>query len=381
VSFATGIGPVSVAIGDLNGDGRSDLVFACINSSTASVLFGNGDGTFGPASDYATANVAAFAAIGDLNRDGKPDVAVADTANQISILLGNGDGTLAARTDIVAGYHPLCIAIADLDGDGNRDLVTSNQYSNTVSVLPGNGDGTFRPKRDYGTGSYPYFVTIGDLNRDGMPDLVTANSRSPTVSVLINLGLTPPTAVLLSFFQASWAGAGIELRWAFGVPGSVAAVQLQRSEAAAGPWSDVNGERRDEGEAVILLDRDVEAGREYFYRMSATMSDGSVSTFGPFAVAASSAVDRFGLLGVSPSLSYGVARIAFEVGREARVRLSVLDVQGRVVARLADGVYRPGRYEKTWDSGAGRGRAPAGLYFVRYEWPEQSVVRRLMLVR
>src|SRR5437867_610491 len=114
LSFDTGSYPRSVAIGDLNGDGKPDLAVANYSSSTVSVLLGNGDGTFGPKSDYRT------------------------------------------------GFYPQSVAIEDLNGDGRPDLATANLFSNTVSVLLGNGRRTIGPKTDYGTGSYPASVTIGD---------------------------------------------------------------------------------------------------------------------------------------------------------------------------------------------------------------------------
>ena len=69
------------------------------------------------------------------------------------------------------------------------------------------------------------------------------------------------------------------------------------------------------------------------------------------------------------------------VPREAPVRLSVLDIQGREVATLIDGIYRPGRYQVTWNAKSGRGEAPAGLYFIRYRVPGKEMVRRLVLAR
>src|SRR5262245_50979889 len=104
--FDTGHSAYSVTIGELNGDGKLDLVTAnpFYNPSigglgnTVSVQLGNGDGTFGPTTDYGTGNSPISVAIGDLNGDGKPDLA---TANQdsVSILLGNGDGTFGPNTD------------------------------------------------------------------------------------------------------------------------------------------------------------------------------------------------------------------------------------------------------------------------------------------
>jgi hypothetical protein len=187
-----------VAIGNLNGDGKPDLVVANLNSITVSVLLGNGDGTFGTRTDFATGSNPLSVAIGDLNGDGKSDLATASRySNSVSVLLGNGNGTFGVKTDFATGTQPYCAAIGDLDGDGNSDLAVANYSSNTVSVLLGRGDGTFGAKTDFGTGNTPWFVAIGDLNRDGKLDLGTANGTSNSVSVLLNAGSGDP-----------WAGVG-----------------------------------------------------------------------------------------------------------------------------------------------------------------------------
>jgi len=67
------------------------------------------------------------------------------------------------------------------------------------------------------------------------------------------------------------------------------------------------------------------------------------------------------------------------VAREARVRLTVIDVLGREVATLVDGTQTPGRHQAIWTGESPRGRARAGLYFVRYETPARAFVRRLVL--
>jgi VCBS repeat protein/flagellar hook capping protein FlgD len=193
--FETGYHPNSVAIGDLNGDGQPDLAVAnggfSLDWSTVSVLLGNGDGTFGPKTDFITGPDASSVAIGDLNGDARLDLAVASgTSHAVSVLLGNGDGTFGPKSDFRSGFVPSSVAIGELNGDGRPDLaVANNGYgTHTVSVLLGNGDGTFQPRTAFRTGRYPICVAIGDVNRDGQADLVVANSDAITVSVLLGNG-------------------------------------------------------------------------------------------------------------------------------------------------------------------------------------------------
>ena len=126
-------------------------------------------------------------ALGDLNRDGKQDLAVANSGSRtVSVLTNSGEGRFRRR-DYRTGKFPASVAIGDVNGDRKPDLAVANVHSNTVSVLENIGGGNFR-RRDYGTGSSPTSVAIGDLNGDGKPDLAVANSVSNSVSVLENAG-------------------------------------------------------------------------------------------------------------------------------------------------------------------------------------------------
>ena len=198
-NYQTDLYPVSVAIADLNGDGIADLATSNVGqfgASSASVMLGNGDGTFQARTDYATGNYALDVGISDLNGDSIPDLAVLNRANglggnsSVSVLLGNGDGTFQPQTSFGAGSYASGLAIGDLNGDGRPDLVTghSEGVENDVSVLFNNGDGTFQSPVAYDTGGSPASVAIGDLNGDGISDIVAANATSDSVSVLLGNG-------------------------------------------------------------------------------------------------------------------------------------------------------------------------------------------------
>ena len=128
-------------------------------------------------------------AVGDLNGDGKPDLVVANRgSNTVSVLLGNGQRHLRAATNFAAGTAPYSVAVGDLNGDGKPDLVVANYGSNTVSVLLGTGNGTFAAATNFAVGTAPYSVAVADVNGDGKPDLVVADGGSNDVSVLLNNG-------------------------------------------------------------------------------------------------------------------------------------------------------------------------------------------------
>jgi hypothetical protein len=199
VSYPVGRTPVSVAVGDLRGNGITDLVVANANDDTVSVLLGNGDGTFGPAVNYRISDVVfdafypRFVTVGDLRGNGRLDIVTVNEGRfEATVLPSNGDGTFGAPIHIDAGTNARAAAIADFDGDGIPDLLVTNDSSRTVSLLPGNGDGTLRPRVRYAVGRVPTALAVADFTGDNLPEVAVLNSRS--ISMLLNDGQPSPAS-------------------------------------------------------------------------------------------------------------------------------------------------------------------------------------------
>lgn len=187
VFYAVGDQPVSVALGDLNGDGFQDVVTANFVSENVAVLLGKGDGTFQPAVFHQTGAVSSVA-LGDLDKDNRLDVVVAAFAAQaIAVLFGNGNGTLQPPVSSVVGIID-SLALGDLNEDGRLDVAASIFSSRTVAVFLGKGDGAFQPAAFYPAGNNPGSVSLADFNKDGHLDLITENRGSPFVSLLLGNG-------------------------------------------------------------------------------------------------------------------------------------------------------------------------------------------------
>jgi hypothetical protein len=192
-----GSSAIAVAAGDVNGDGKQDLVVANeLISGTVTVLLGNGDGTFASGGTVAAGVVPDAVTLADLNGDGKldmvvgGDISIGPVVPGLKVFLGNGDGTFQSPTNYTTSNQPTQIVAVDLNGDGTLDLVSSDFVGSDLRVLLGNGDGTFQPSVSYASASArtPNSVAVGDFNGDGKPDLVSANFNSNNMSVWLGNG-------------------------------------------------------------------------------------------------------------------------------------------------------------------------------------------------
>ena len=183
-------GSGGVAIADVNGDGNRDIVRVSLDTwrlnepdeSEHVVFFGNGRGGFGTRAVTRTKCCANDVAVADFNRDQKSDLAVAG----VGVLLGDGTGRFPIVRAIETGYST---AVADLNRDGKLDLVVLNQDEDPdpAIVLLGDGTGGFGPRRQLAADDVAS-VAVGRFNRDRWPDLATVSFSDSGRDVRVLLG-------------------------------------------------------------------------------------------------------------------------------------------------------------------------------------------------
>ena len=192
--LAVGGRATTPVIADVNADGHADVVVALESDHAIAVLLGRSQGGFEPAkgSPFPAGNLPFSIALADLDVDGRLDVvAVNRTDNQLSVLRGDGLGGFRATANpIPTGQEPRTVRIANFNRDGKLDLAVANYGGASVSILLGNGSGDFTPAAGspVPTGPDPWGLTVSDFNGDGAPDFAAAKRGDHSVSVLLNYG-------------------------------------------------------------------------------------------------------------------------------------------------------------------------------------------------
>ncbi len=198
---------LTIASGDFDDDGTADLALGNVDAGTVRVLLGDGDGTFTPLPpvDLEALEPDCFCveiwgiAAGDLDADGRDDLVLSDRfENRLFSVISNADGTLTAKGPFTTGNegNPISVELGDLDADGELDAVTADYIESTGTILAGNGDGTFTAVLEVESGDLPYGNAIADIDADGKLDLLYADQGLTSGQVTLVRNVGQPAALI-----------------------------------------------------------------------------------------------------------------------------------------------------------------------------------------
>ena len=196
--FAVGPSPYPLTLGDVNGDGRLDIVATAsatgpnraqqlATSRALTLLLADGQGGFKRSEIPLRTGQPWFVAIGDINGDRKPDlVATHHDQSALTVLPGDGTGNFreTAGSPFDLGHNVSHIVLADVNRDRREDVIAA--AGDSIRVMLGDGTGRFNPAphSPFATARGTWRLAVGDIDQDGKTDVVTSNTDSNSVTIL-----------------------------------------------------------------------------------------------------------------------------------------------------------------------------------------------------
>ncbi len=353
VSIPAGNGPRAVLTADFDEDEILDLATANFPNRAVIVLHGIGGGAFDPPVIYSVGDKCRDLVVGDFNADDVLDLAATTWENgDVAVLLGNGlngvgDGTFQSPVRHSAGSSPAAITFGHFDADSIPDLAVACEEVDSLSILAGNGNGTFQAPLRITAHGNPRDLSSADLDGDGRADLVLANRSTCNLSVWKG----EPARAARTFLPREDFGVGQS-------PSAVIACDLNRDNLIDLVTADEIG-----GTVSVLFN---------------ISSDPTTSI--------ADLPDRTSVRGDPlrpfPNPLAPEARILFSMENNGICRVSVFDVEGRLIRKLVDRRLDGGDHEVFWDGRDHRGvDVPPGIYLCRVQTPAGIRSGKMLVVR
>jgi hypothetical protein len=356
-------------IRDLDGDGFGDVIEGGLITRR-----GLGNGTFDP--PQSPGGVYYAAAFGYLDGDGHMDALVmGNNYYETWVAKGVPGAAFAAPQFVRVNPGQMWGSIGDFDGDGKNDVALVGGVSlgnqSWVNVLLGDGAGAFPREFLLGTAGPTLSdgPTIGDLDGDMRPDMAIPSSRFHAIH--FNTFVDYPTPTLLALVSREVSSSRIRMVWN-GAWSGAGEPWLERREDDT-PWLRAGSVRALGRESFEALDEDVRPGAAYQYRLA--LATGPITAEETITVPPTS---RLAIVGAFPQPSAGPLNVRFSLADGAPASLELFDMAGRNIERREVGGLGAGTHTLVLGT---RRTLASGIYLVRLSREGQQAQRRVAIVR
>jgi hypothetical protein len=215
VDFATATNPVDIAVADLDGDSKPEIVVANEGSNSLSVFRNTSvpgtinSGSFAAKVDFTSNGNAWSVAVGDLNADGKPDMVSANQQNGTISVFRNtstsgviNSASFATATDFTTS-EALDVSLADINGDGKTDVIVATDLPGASVLINNTTTSTIALAAKFSLGTYIRSAIVFDVDADGRPDLAGANMTNSLLTLFKNVMTTTPVPTITNFNPTS----------------------------------------------------------------------------------------------------------------------------------------------------------------------------------
>jgi hypothetical protein len=201
----TGLNPITIDVADMDGDSKSDIVVGNYGSNSISIFKNNyisgalATSSFSTKLNFNAGNKPGYVKLGDMDGDGKLDIVVlAEGNNRVGILRNIStpgvlsSASFATRVNFNTGITPYYISVGDLTGNGKLDILVTNFGNGTATVwqnkaIPGSiTSASFFKRLNFKVGTKPYAGLLADIDGDAKTDILVSNTGSNTLSILRN---------------------------------------------------------------------------------------------------------------------------------------------------------------------------------------------------
>lgn len=400
----TGGVPINLAVGLLNTDSISDLTLTVWNDGAVTDFLdwilarGLGGGAFAIENLNPVAHDHVEVGIGDVNGDGRDDVLSTSASGvtptglaplELLCRLQQSDGSLAPPVASHLSRWGDRFRISDVDGDGNGDLLSRVHAGTMVAISDGSGRLELESGYQFFWDYAPQSLEAGDFDADGALDLLQ-HGNLPVPGVHISYGRGDLDAPTIAFAAPAppavmTPGESTPIAWNASDSVGVESVDLFVSRRGhGGPFLPIALELPEDGIHLWTVTNPLSdsvvfkaVARDSAGNVGRATTSGHRSIVAPVSTGGPGVPTRFALGSVAPNPSRGSLSVWFDLPHAARVTAALYDVRGREVARIADRDYFAGRHTASWD---GRGALPPGLYFLQLRAGAERATARVTVL-